>query len=89
MVGCMTFREIVSNSPASLRAETFETRSTIRPILARSSADSFLPTWVQENLLSCLLTKPHLMVVSEVITHGSDWKSYWKNKFAAINEQGK
>jgi phthalate 4,5-dioxygenase len=32
---------------------------------------------------------PHLMVVSEVITHGSDWKSYWKNKFAAINEQGK
>jgi len=32
---------------------------------------------------------PHLMVVSEVITHGSDWKSYWKNKFAAINEPKK
>jgi len=27
---------------------------------------------------------PHLMVVSEVITDGSDWKIYWKNKFAAV-----
>jgi phthalate 4,5-dioxygenase oxygenase subunit len=32
---------------------------------------------------------PHLMIVSEVITDGSDWKSYWKNRLAAINEQGK
>jgi phthalate 4,5-dioxygenase oxygenase subunit len=32
---------------------------------------------------------PHLMVVSEVITDGSDWKSYWKNRLAAINERGK
>jgi hypothetical protein len=23
---------------------------------------------------------PHLTVVSEVITDGSDWQSYWKNK---------
>ena len=32
---------------------------------------------------------PHLMIVSEVITDGSDWKSYWKNRLAAINEHGK
>ena len=29
---------------------------------------------------------PHLMVVSEVITDGSDWKSYRKNKFAAVDQ---
>jgi hypothetical protein len=29
---------------------------------------------------------PHLMVVSEVITDGSDWKSYWKNKLAAMGQ---
>ena len=28
---------------------------------------------------------PHLMVVSEVITDGSDWKTYWQNKFAAVD----
>ena len=32
---------------------------------------------------------PHLMIVSEVITDGSDWKRYWKNRLATINEQGK
>jgi hypothetical protein len=29
------------------------------------------------------------MIVSEVITDGSDWKSYWKKRLATINEQGK
>jgi hypothetical protein len=29
---------------------------------------------------------PHLMVVSEVITDGSDWKSHWKNRLAAVDE---
>ena len=32
---------------------------------------------------------PHLMVVSEVITDGSDWKDYWQNRLAAINAQGR
>jgi hypothetical protein len=27
---------------------------------------------------------PHLTVVSEVITDGSDWQSYWKNKLDHI-----
>jgi hypothetical protein len=27
---------------------------------------------------------PHLMVVSEVISNGIDWRSHWKNKLAAL-----
>ena len=29
---------------------------------------------------------PHLRVVSEVITDGSDWRGYWKSKFAAVDQ---
>ena len=27
---------------------------------------------------------PHLMVVSEVITNGTDWQTHWRNKLAAL-----
>jgi phenylpropionate dioxygenase-like ring-hydroxylating dioxygenase large terminal subunit len=29
---------------------------------------------------------PHLMIVSEVITDGSDWKRYWTNIFAPVDQ---